>query len=102
MQHLSRAYERLLELKSKQQTSTCAGRCLAKLETAAPALAGASRGARRVCDHFGSGRPPRDAASAWTWRPSQRLPRPAGRVSRSKALQTRENLLEQFAGETSS
>jgi very-short-patch-repair endonuclease len=59
------AYERLLELKSKQADLDLRRALLAKLETAAPAWAGAIR--NRVGVH-GRGEPPRDAASAWTWR----------------------------------
>jgi very-short-patch-repair endonuclease len=59
------AYERLLELKSKQADLDLRRALLAKLETAAPAWAGAIR--NRTAAH-GRGEPPRDAASAWTWR----------------------------------
>jgi very-short-patch-repair endonuclease len=59
------AYERLLELKSKQADLDLRRALLAKLETAAPAWAGAIR--NRTGAH-GRGEPPRDAASAWTWR----------------------------------
>jgi len=59
------AYERLLELKSKQADLDLRRSLLAKLETAAPAWAGAIRNRSGV---HGRGEPPRDAASAWTWR----------------------------------
>jgi very-short-patch-repair endonuclease len=59
------AYERLLELKSKQADLELRRVLLAKLETAAPAWAGAIR--NRTGMH-GRGEPPRDPASAWTWR----------------------------------
>jgi very-short-patch-repair endonuclease len=59
------AYERLLELKSKQADLDLRRTLLAKLETAAPAWAGAIRNRTGV---QGRGEPPRDAASAWTWR----------------------------------
>ncbi|HWZ97298.1 MAG TPA: AAA domain-containing protein [Candidatus Dormibacteraeota bacterium] len=67
-EHSSRyreAYERLLELKSKQADLDLRKALLAKLETAAPAWAGAIRNRTGV---HGRGEPPRDAASAWTWR----------------------------------
>ena len=59
------AYERLLELKSKQADLDLRRTLLAKLETAAPAWAGAIRNRTGV---HGGGEPPRDVASAWTWR----------------------------------
>jgi very-short-patch-repair endonuclease len=59
------AYERLLELKSKQADLDLRRTLLAKLETAAPAWAGAIRNRSGV---HGRGEPPHDAASAWTWR----------------------------------
>jgi very-short-patch-repair endonuclease len=59
------AYERLLELKSKQADLDLRRVLLAKLETAAPAWAGAIRNRAGV---HGKGEPPRDALSAWTWR----------------------------------
>jgi very-short-patch-repair endonuclease len=59
------AYERLLELKSKQADLDLRRVLLAKLETAAPAWAGAIR--NRTGMH-GRGEPPRDPALAWTWR----------------------------------
>ena len=57
-------YEHLLELKSKQADLDLRRALLAKLETAAPAWAGAI--ANRTGVH-GRGEPPRDVASAWTW-----------------------------------
>jgi very-short-patch-repair endonuclease len=59
------AYDRLLELKSKQADLDLRRALLAKLETAAPAWAGAIRNRTGV---HGRGEPPRDVASAWTWR----------------------------------
>jgi len=59
------AYERLLELKSKQADLELRRTLLAKLETAAPAWAGTIRNRTGV---HGRGEPPRDAGSAWTWR----------------------------------
>src|SRR5438552_2074022 len=59
------AYDRLLELRSKQADLDLRRALLAKLETAAPAWAGAIRNRTGV---HGRGEPPRDAASAWTWR----------------------------------
>ena len=59
------AYERLLELKSKQADLDLRRALLAKLETAAPAWAGAIRNRAGV---HGRGEPPRDPASAWIWR----------------------------------
>jgi very-short-patch-repair endonuclease len=58
-------YERLLELKSKQADLDLRRALLAKLETAAPAWAGAISNRTGV---HGRGEPPRDVASAWTWR----------------------------------
>jgi very-short-patch-repair endonuclease len=59
------AYERLLELKSRQADLDLRRALLAKLETAAPAWASAIRSRTGV---HGRGEPPRDPASAWTWR----------------------------------
>src|SRR5713101_6375390 len=59
------AFERLLELKSKQADLDLRRALLAKLETAAPAWSAAIRNRAGV---HGRGEPPRDAASAWTWR----------------------------------
>jgi hypothetical protein len=79
------AYERLLELKSKQADLDLRRTLLAKLETAAPAWAGAIRNRNGV---HGRGEPPRDPASAWTWRQlNDELDRRAG-VS-LEALQTK-------------
>src|SRR4029077_16637303 len=60
------AYERLLELKSRQADLDLRRALIAKLETAAPAWAGAIRNRTGV---HGKGEPPRDPAAAWTWRP---------------------------------
>jgi very-short-patch-repair endonuclease len=59
------AYERLLELKSRQADLDLRRTLLAKLETAAPAWAGAVRNRTSV---HGRGEPPRNPAAAWTWR----------------------------------
>jgi very-short-patch-repair endonuclease len=59
------AYERLLELKSQQADLDLRRALLVKLESAAPAWAGAIR--NRTGAH-GKGEPLRDPASAWTWR----------------------------------
>ncbi|HUC52667.1 MAG TPA: AAA domain-containing protein [Candidatus Cybelea sp.] len=59
------AYERLLELKSRQADLDLRRSLLNKLESAAPAWAGAIRD--RTSLH-GRGEPPRDPAGAWTWR----------------------------------
>lgn len=59
------AYEHLLELKSRQADLDLRRALLAKLETAAPAWASAIRNRTGV---HGRGEPPRDPASAWTWR----------------------------------
>ena len=59
------AYERLLELKSRQADLDLRRTLLAKLETAAPAWAGAIRNRTGV---HGRGEPPRDPGAAWTWR----------------------------------
>jgi very-short-patch-repair endonuclease len=59
------AYERLLELKSRQADLDLRRSLLAKLESAAPSWAAAIR--NRTGAH-GRGEPPRDPAAAWTWR----------------------------------
>jgi very-short-patch-repair endonuclease len=59
------AYQRLLELKSKQADLDLRRTLLTKLESAAPAWAGAIRNRTGV---HGRGEPPREVASAWTWR----------------------------------
>ena len=59
------AYERLLEIKSKQADLDLRRGLLAKLESAAPAWAGAIRNRAGI---HGRGEPPREAAAAWTWR----------------------------------
>src|SRR6267142_638863 len=87
------AYERLLELKSRQADLDLRRALIAKLETAAPAWAGAIRNRAGV---HGKGEPPRDPAAAWTWRQlNDELDRRAG-VS-LEALQTKsEKLREQL------
>lgn len=59
------AYERLLELKSRQADLDLRRALISKLESAAPAWAGAIRNRTGV---HGRGEPPRDPAGAWTWR----------------------------------
>lgn len=59
------AYDRLLELKSRQADLDLRRALLTKLESAAPAWAGAVRNRTGV---HGRGEPPRDPAAAWTWR----------------------------------
>src|SRR4029077_7973050 len=58
-------YEHLLELKSKQADLDLRRSLLTKLETAAPAWAGAIRNRTGT---YGRGEPPREAAAAWTCR----------------------------------
>src|SRR6267378_4531905 len=79
------AYERLLELKSRQADLDLRRTLLTKLESAAPSWAAAIR--NRTGAH-GRGEPPRDPAVAWTWRQlNDELDRRAG-VS-LEALQTK-------------
>jgi very-short-patch-repair endonuclease len=87
------AYEHLLELKSRQADLDLRRSLLTKLESAAPAWAGAIRNRSGV---HGRGEPPRDPAGAWTWRQlNDELDRRAG-VS-IEALQTKsEKLCEQL------
>jgi very-short-patch-repair endonuclease len=87
------AYERLLELKSRQADLDLRRALLTKLEGAAPAWAGAIRNRTGV---HSRGEPPRDSAAAWTWRQlNDELDRRAG-VS-LEALQTKsEKLREQL------
>jgi very-short-patch-repair endonuclease len=59
------AFEQLLELKSRKADLDLRRALLAKLETAAPAWAGAIRNRTGV---HGRGEPPREPAAAWTWR----------------------------------
>src|SRR5712691_4515888 len=79
------AYERLLELKSRQADLDLRRALLTKLESAAPAWAGAIRNRTGV---YGRGEPPRDPAAAWIWRQlNDELDRRA--VVSLEALQTR-------------
>lgn len=79
------AYESLLELKSRQADLDLRRSLLTKLESAAPAWAGAIRNRAGV---HGRGEPPRDPDGAWTWRQlNDELDRRAG-VS-LEALQTK-------------
>jgi very-short-patch-repair endonuclease len=87
------AYERLLELKSKQADLELRRALLAKLETAAPAWAGAIRNRTGV---HGRSEPPRDPAQAWTWRQlNDELDRRAS-VSLEALQAKREKLREQL------
>ncbi len=87
------AYERLLELKSRQADLDLRRALLSKLESAAPAWASAIRNRTSV---HGRGEPPRDPTAAWTWRQlNDELDRRAS-VS-LEALQTKsEKLREQL------
>src|SRR6266446_6015045 len=87
------AYGRLLELKSKQADLELRRALLAKLETAAPAWSAAIRNRTGV---HGRSEPPRDAASAWTWRQlNDELDRRAG-VSLETLQAKSEKLCEQL------
>src|SRR5713101_2130379 len=87
------AYGRLLELKSKQADLELRRALLAKLETAAPAWSAAIRNRTSV---HGRSEPPRDAASAWTWRQlNDELDRRAG-VSLETLQAKSEKLCEQL------
>src|SRR6266481_5997302 len=87
------AYDRLLELKSRQADLDLRRALLTKLESAAPTWAGAIR--NRTAVH-GRGEPPRDPAAAWSWRQlNDELDRRAGVLL--EALQTKsEKLREQL------
>ncbi|HET8923947.1 MAG TPA: AAA domain-containing protein [Candidatus Acidoferrum sp.] len=87
------AYERLLELKSRQADLDLRRALLTKLESAAPAWASAIRNRAGV---HGRGEPPRDPSAAWIWRQlNDELDRRAG-VS-LEALQSKsEKLREQL------
>ena len=87
------AYERLLELKSRQADLDLRRALLTKLEGAAPAWARVIRDRTGV---HGRGEPPRDPAAAWIWRQlNDELDRRAG-VS-LEGLQTKsEKLREQL------
>src|SRR6266478_312799 len=87
------AYGRLLEVKSKQADLELRRALLAKLETAAPAWSAAIRNRTGV---HGRSEPPRDAASAWTWRQlNDELDRRAG-VSLETLQAKSEKLCEQL------
>ena len=87
------AYEQLLELKSRQADLDLRRSLITKLESAAPAWAGAIRNRTGV---HGRGEPPNDPDGAWTWRQlNDELDRRSG-VS-LEALQTKsEKLNEQL------
>jgi very-short-patch-repair endonuclease len=91
------AYDRLLELKSRQADLDLRRVLLTKLESAAPTWAGAIR--HRSAVH-GRSEPPRDPATAWIWRQlNDELDRRAG-VS-LEALQSKgEKLREQLRRST--
>ena len=63
--HYREAYERLLELKSRQADLELRRSLLSRLETAAPTWAAAVRNRTGV---HGRGEPPSDPVAAWTWR----------------------------------
>src|SRR5712691_11786826 len=87
------AYERLLELKSRQADLDLRRSMLTKLESAAPSWAAAIRNRAGV---HGRGEPPRDPAAAWIWRQlNDELDRRAGvslEALQSKSEKFREQL----------
>src|SRR5215472_10609976 len=87
------AYDRLLELKSRQADLDLRRSLLTKLESAAPAWAAALRNRTGV---HGRGEPPRDPSAAWTWRQlNDELDRRAGvslETLQSKMEKLREHL----------
>src|SRR5712691_4882776 len=87
------AYERLLELKSRQADLDLRRALLTKLESAAPSWAAAIRNRAGV---HGRGEPPRDPAAAWIWRQlNDELDRRAGvslEALQSKSEKFREQL----------
>src|SRR5215472_9488064 len=87
------AYDRLLELKSRQADLDLRRSLLTKLESAAPAWASALRNRTGV---HGRGEPPRDPSAAWTWRQlNDELDRRAGvslETLQSKMEKLREHL----------
>src|SRR6266403_1019905 len=93
------AYERLLELKSRQADLDLRRALVAKLESAAPSWAAAIR--NRTGAH-GRGEPPRDPAAAWTWRQlNDELDRRAGvslEALQSKSEKLREQLRRATVG----
>jgi len=93
------AYDRLLELKSRQADLDLRRALLTKLESAAPTWAGAIR--NRTAVH-GRGEPPRDPAAAWSWRQlNDELDRRAGvslEALQSKSEKLREQLRRATVG----
>src|SRR5882672_6131064 len=93
------AYDRLLELKSRQADLDLRRALLTKLESAAPTWAGAIR--NRTAVH-GRGEPPRDPAAAWIWRQlNDELDRRAGvslEALQSKSEKLREQLRRATVG----
>jgi very-short-patch-repair endonuclease len=93
------AYDRLLELKSRQADLDLRRVLLTKLESAAPTWAGAIR--NRTAVH-GRGEPPRDPAAAWSWRQlNDELDRRAGvslETLQSKSEKLREQLRRATVG----
>src|SRR3981189_2723221 len=93
------AYDRFLELKSRQADLDLRRVLLTKLESAAPTWAGAIR--NRTAVH-GRGEPPRDPAAAWIWRQlNDELDRRAGvslEALQSKSEKLREQLRRATVG----
>ncbi|MGB2898552.1 MAG: AAA domain-containing protein [Candidatus Acidiferrum sp.] len=93
------AYDRLLELKSRQADLDLRRALLTKLESAAPTWAGAIRNRTGV---HGRGEPPRDPAAAWIWRQlNDELDRRAGvslEALQSKSEKLREQLRRATVG----
>jgi len=93
------AYDRLLELKSRQADLDLRRALLTKLESAAPTWAGAIRNRTGV---HGRGEPPRDPAAAWIWRQlNDELDRRAGvslEALQSKSEKLREQLRRSTVG----
>src|SRR3989449_3412449 len=93
------AYERLLELKSRQSDLDLRRALLTKLESDAPSWAATFR--NRTGTHC-RGEPPRDPAAAWTWRQlNDELDRRAGvslEALKSKSEKLREQLRRATVG----
>ncbi len=93
------AYDRLLELKSRQADLDLRRALLTKLESAAPTWAGAIRNRSAV---HGRSEPPRDPATAWIWRQlNDELDRRAGvslEALQSKSEKLREQLRRSTVG----
>jgi very-short-patch-repair endonuclease len=93
------AYDRLLELKSRQADLDLRRALLTKLESAAPTWAGAIRNRSAV---HGRSEPPRDPATAWIWRQlNDELDRRVGvslEALQSKSEKLREQLRRSTVG----